>query len=84
MFIVGGYFITHVHRSCSLQHTLFKAPKRLKNKGKFSDDFIQSLVCFNIMPYTVGAVSIGKEVDYSVRGFNNRALSIGEIRVVSV
>lgn len=35
---------THVHRSCSLQHSLFKAQKRLKNKGKSSDDFIQSLV----------------------------------------
>lgn len=51
MFIVGGYSITRVHRSCSLQHSLlFKAPKRLKNKGKSSDDFILSLVCFNIMP----------------------------------
>lgn len=50
MFIVGRYSITHVHRSCSLQHSLFKAPKRLKNKGKSSDDFIQSLACFNIMP----------------------------------
>lgn len=43
MFIVGGYSITHVHRSCSLQHSLFKVPKRLKNKGKSSDDFIQSV-----------------------------------------
>lgn len=50
MFIVGGYSITRVHRSCSLQHSLFKAPKRLKNIGKSSDDFILSLVCFNIMP----------------------------------
>ena len=50
MFIVGGYSITTVHRSCSSLHSLFKAPKRLKNKGKSSDDFIQSLVCFNIMP----------------------------------
>lgn len=33
MFIVGGYSITHVHRSCSLQHSLFKAPKRLKIKA---------------------------------------------------
>ena len=50
MLIVDGYSITHFHRSCSSQLTLFKAPKRLKNKGKSSDDFIQSLVCFNIMP----------------------------------
>lgn len=34
MFIVGGYSITRVHRSCSLQHSLlFKAPKRLKIKA---------------------------------------------------
>lgn len=84
MFIVGGYSITRVHRSCSSLHSLFKVQKHLKNKGKSSDDFIQSLACFNIMPKTVGAVSIDKEVDYSVWGFKNRDLSIGEIRVVSV
>ena len=50
MFIFDGYSITHVHRSCSLQHPLFKVQKHLKNKGKSSDDFIQSLACFNIMP----------------------------------
>lgn len=50
MFIVGGYSITHVHRSCSLQHSLFKVQKHLKNKGKSSDDFILPLACFNIMP----------------------------------
>lgn len=50
MFIVGGYSITHVYRSCSSLHSLFKVQKHLKNKGKSSDDFIQSLACFNIMP----------------------------------
>lgn len=50
MFIVGGYSITRVHRSCSSLHSLFKVQKHLKNKGKSSDDFILSLVCFNIMP----------------------------------
>jgi len=46
----GRFFRLNRQYSCSLQHSLFKAQKRLKNKGKSSDDFIQSLVCFNIMP----------------------------------
>lgn len=33
MLIVDGYSITHVHRSCSSQHSLFKAQKRLKIKA---------------------------------------------------
>lgn len=33
MFIVGGYSITRVHRSCSSLHSLFKVQKHLKKKA---------------------------------------------------